>query len=216
MTGIELAVEIIVTVLSILAVLWFEGRRKPKLSFRIGKPGEIKEGDPSRREPAKWTHIVVHNARMPGWLSWAFNRNPAMSCGGWIEFFTLDGQPLFDGKKMDIRWSDSPQPLILGPDGVTGQIDWERMRTGHLFDIPPGADAPIDVVFRAKRDEDCYGWNNESYLHAWRNPSWKLGQGRYLAKITILTGGEEFTHTVEIVNEDAYEDFDLVPASRQL
>jgi hypothetical protein len=65
-------------------------------------------------------------------------------------------------------------------------------------------------VFRAKGEDQCYGWNNESYLHDWRHPSWRLEKGRYVARVRVKTGGHEYTNAFLIANDVPYEDFRLV------
>lgn len=213
--------QIVLTVVSILIVLGLERFRKPRLRFVIGDPGEILPNDPVGRTRAKWTHVFVTNEPMPKWLSWIWDRDPALACRGWITFHALDGQDLF-GRKMDIRWANNPEPLFQDPKtGKATGIDWDKMRTGHLWDIPPGTVAEgahgiLDVVFRPIGESECYGWNNKSYLFDWRNPEWKLEAGRYLAKIVLRTGGQTFSHTVQIMNQGRYEDFRLEPSSTML
>ena len=95
------------------------------------------------------------------------------------------------------------------------------MRIGHIVDIPPGEIqdgeyGTLAVVFRAKGENECYGFNNESYVHGWRHPEWKLGQGRFLAKIIVKTGGQVVTETVQIMNHERYEDFRLVSSDKKL
>ena len=119
---------------------------------------------------------------------------------------------------MQIRWINNPEPVMLDPStGNVVGIDWDKMRAGYLWDIPPGklSDGDygaISVAYRAQSDVECYGFNNESYLHSWRNPEWRLGAGRYLARIVIKTGGQTFTETVQIMNQGRHEDFRLEPS----
>jgi len=207
--------------ISILIVLGLESFKKPRLRFEIGTPGEIKENDPAGRTPAKFTHVYVYNDPMPTALSWIWNRESAMSSRGWITFHDLDGQDIF-GRKMDIRWANNPEPLIIDPQtGTAKGIDWDKMRIGNIWNIPPGKIADevygnLDVVMRTKDDTNCYGWNNNSYLHNWKNPEWKLGTGKYLVKIVIITGGQTFIETIQIMNMERFEDFRLEPSLRKL
>lgn len=213
---VDIPIETVISVASILIVLWFESKRKPKLRFSIGEMAEIEPNDPRGLQPAKLPHVYVYNESMPRWLSRAFDRNPALACRGEISFHNLDGQNLFS-RPMPVRWANNPEPLVQDPK--TGQftgIDWDKMRVGPLWDIPPGNDPGIlNVVYRAKTDPECYGYNNDSYLHNWRNPEWKLDPGQYLAKIVIRTGGQTFTETVQIMNL-GYDDFRLELSARKL
>ena len=214
--------QVFLMILSIVIVLALESFKKPKLEFSIGDFGEIKPDDPLGRTPSKWTHVFVYNKPMPKILSWVWDRSPALGCTGWITFHDLDGQDLF-GRKMTIRWANNPEPIYIDPKtgAPSGSIDWDKMRVGHLWDIPPGPldyreYGSLDVVYRSADDENCYGWNNDAYLHNWKNPEWKLGPGRYLAKIVVKTGGQIFAETVQIMNQGRFEDFRLEPSSRKL
>ena len=217
----DFLLQIVAIIVSVMIILALEGMRKPRLKFVRGESGVLFPNDPHGRQPAKWTHVYVYNEPMPKWLSWAFDRNPAIGCHGWITFHALDGRDLFD-KRMPIRWADNLEPVIQDPKTCKAMgIDWDKMRTGGPWDIPPGdlTDGEygnLDVVFRAKSDSECHGWNNDSYLFNWRNPEWKLDKGRYLAKIVIRTGGQSFTEIFEIMNQGRYEDFRLVESDKKL
>lgn len=214
MDAVDAFFQVALTLTSILIVLGLESLRKPRLHFTIGQPGEIFPNDSLGRTPGRWLHVYVYNSPMPSWLAWAFNRSPALSCRGSIDFRDSRGQEMFD-KPMPLRWANNPEPLLLDPaTGKPHGIDWDKMRTGHLWDITPGLVAErdygvADVVFRAASEQECYGWNNDSYLHDWRNPQWKLPQGRYFAKLVVRTGGQSFSETFLVSNDGSYRDFRL-------
>jgi len=162
--------QVLLMVLSILIVLGLESFKKPKLLFKIGDFGEIKPNDPLGRTPSKWTHVFVYNEPMPKLLSWIWDRSPALSCRGWITFHDLDGQDLF-GRKMKIRWANNPEPLLIDPKtGNPSSIDWDKMRIGHLWDIPPGTIEHndygiLDIVFRSADDENVMvGITTHTYI----------------------------------------------------
>jgi hypothetical protein len=210
----DILVQLALTILSILAVLGLESLKKPRLRFSLGAPGEIFPDDPLGRKPAKWTHIYVRNEPMPSWLSWAWDRDPALSCHGSLSFTDQKGQDVF-GRAMPIRWANNPEPLIQDPaSGLPKGIDWDKMRVGHLWDIAP---APIshmeygvaDVAFRADGESDAYGWNNDAYLHDWRNPQWRLPPGNYTVRIAVRTGGQVFRDTFRLINDTPYAQFRL-------
>jgi hypothetical protein len=208
----ELAINFILSLVSgiigILIVLWIERQRRPSLTLKLGQTGEIKDDDPLKRTPSKWLHVQVHNRNVPKWLAWVYHGEPALSCRAWITFHHLDGQRVFD-REMVVRWSGSDEPKVEILNTEKGQAA-RLIGAQNSFDIPPGEHTDIDIVFRAKSDDDCYGWNNESYLHNWRHPDWHLEKERYIAKVRVKTGGHEYVNAFLIANDVRYEDFRLV------
>jgi hypothetical protein len=212
MNAFELVVNFTLNLVSgivgILIVLWIERQRRPSLTIKLGKPGEIKEGDILKRKPSKWLHVQVHNRNVPKWLAWVYHGEPALTCRAWITFHHLDGQRLFD-REMVARWSGSDEPKVEIINTDKGQVA-RLIGAQNSFDIPPGEQTDIDVVFRAKSDNDCFGWNNESYLYDWRHPGWHLEKGRYIAKIRVKTGGREYVNAFLIANDVPFDDFRLI------
>jgi hypothetical protein len=190
-----------------------EIQTRPRLTITLGQPGQITEGDPLHRPLSTWLHIQVHNKNVPKWLAWVYHGEPALTCQAWITFYHLDGHRVFD-REMKARWSGSDQPKVEIINTKEGQLA-RLVGVQDSFDIPPGDQTDVDIVFRAKEEEDCFGWNNESYLHNWRHPSWKLEKGRYIARIRIKTGGQEYTNAFLIANDVAYSDFRLVEIDKE-
>jgi hypothetical protein len=116
---------------------------------------------------------------------------------------------------MSGRWSGSPEPvpsiIQLGPH--TGQLfDLNHLSSGSHVDIPPGGAERLDVAARLDADADSYGWNNESYAHAWRNSGWKLPQGRYLVRVRVRSVGEVAERVYRLVADVGRTDFRLEAA----
>ena len=107
----EITITVAAVFISVAIVLALESLRKAKLRFSIGETAELKPNELGWRPQAKWSHVYVYNQPMPKWLSWVFDRTPALACRGWITFHDLDGQDLFD-RRMQVRWSNNPEPLI--------------------------------------------------------------------------------------------------------
>lgn len=206
--GINFLLNLISGIVGILIVLWIERQRRPGLTIKLGKVSEIKENDPLNRTPSKWLHVQIHNKNVPKWLAWVYQGEPALACRGWITFHHIDGQRVFD-RQMVARWSSSEEPKVEIINTDKGQA--VKLTGGQdYFDIPPGEFSDIDIVFRAKTDNDCFGWSNESYLHKWKHPEWLLEKGRYIAKIRVKTGGREYINAFLIANDVRFEDFRLV------
>jgi hypothetical protein len=194
----------------ILIVLVVEGLRRPKLVLSIANPLLVSVG----AGQGKSLRIDVYNKP----LLWAMSRAPGLQCRGEITFYHLDGQDRF-GKPMAARWSDSIQPgPIRGvlPDGQEFQIqDPERLTLESRMDIFPGEHKDLDVVIRFSEDQDCYGWNNETYFRSTdgRHPDWKLEHNRYLVKVMITSSGQKFLDVFRLVNDVPYNSFRLDPAT---
>ena len=128
--------------------------------MRVGVSGTIDEHDVLKRHPTTFLKVQVHNAPMPTWLRWVYDREPALSCAAWITFFHLEGHKVYD-RDMVARWSETPEPeprLFKTNDRTAAMLPYVPL----TVDIPSGRYANVDVVARLKGDDECYGWNNES------------------------------------------------------
>ena len=131
----------------------------------------------------------------------------------WITFHHLDGHRIFN-REMNVRWSETPERNAQVTRTGSGQAV-RLLNVQDTVDIPPGEYTNLDVVFRARDEDECYGWNNESYLHNWRRPSWRLEKGRFIAKVRAKTGGREFVDAFLIANDVPYQDFRLAPIDNE-
>ena len=213
----EIFLTIFGAIIAISTTICIEYLRRPHLKLSIGPPEEDDYDD----RPAKHKRAIrlkVENLPLQKWAIWML-RNPALQCGGYITFHHIDGQNVF-GRSMVIRWPDSPQPIpsTFHFDGKKGYIvDPTRLTLEQRIDVFPGECANIDVACRYDNDEECYGWNNESYFSdpLWRNPSWKLSKGRYLVYISIISSGQKCTGLFRLINDVGIKDFRLENALPQ-
>ena len=202
--------------ITILTAVLIEYARMPKLHLSIeGKPCDITyEPGKSPAKDARYLRLVLRNAPLPRMLRW-LQRSAALQCHGKITFHHLDGQRVFD-REMTVRWASCPEPLWSQIQDSSGKthfviVDFVRAAMEPRVDVYPGEEKILDVVVRFDDDEDCYGWNDEAYRHAWRNPDWKLKPGRYLAKAIVTSAGQRCAGIVRIVNDVARSDFRLEP-----
>ena len=216
-------------VVGILIVLWIERQRRPRLYMKVGIPNEIVEKPSEPRRPGKWLYVTIHNAGVPRWLAWVYSGEPAMACRAWITFYHLEGHRVYD-REMNARWAATPEPQIqvlalertTAPPQSVEEAKMEQRAFVRLldvretYDIPAGESTNIDVVMRLREKEMAYGWCNESYLYDWKHPDWELRQGRYLARVRVITGGREFSDAFLVVNDVPYADFRLEPAKPEL
>lgn len=205
----EIALTFLGAILAILTTGIVENLRRPRLKLNVGRT----EDDKYVNRPAQFKRAVrleVENLPLPSWAGWML-RNPALQCNGLITFHHMDGQNVF-GKSMAIRWPESPEPipLIFQIDGKQAAIiDPARMVLEQRKDIFPGEKQEIDVACRFDQDDDCYGWNNESYFSypLWRNPSWKLPKGRYLISVILFSSGQKCKGLFRLINDVGIEHF---------
>lgn len=204
LTILEIALGAIV---AILITIFVENLRKPRLALKVEQPTDIDyHNHPAQH--ARFLSIELFNKPLPSWARW-MSRNTALQCHGEITFHHLDGQNVF-GRTMIGRWSASLEPapirfrignqivLITDPSKLTDRAD-----------LPPKESQHINIAARFDSENECYGWNNESYFSTpiWRNPAWRLNTGRYLVRVTIISAGEKCVGIFRLVNDVSQNDF---------
>jgi len=216
----ETALSIVIGgLITILTAILVEYLRLPKLHLTIEYPPcDVAYPDGERpAKNAKYLRLKLRNQALPSIFRW-MQRATALQCRGEISFHHLDAQDVF-GRAMTVRWSNSPQPIANQVMDLEGNIrfyiiDFARAAAESRVDVYPGEEQILDVVARFDEELECYGWNNEAYLYSWRNPSWKLQQGRYLAKAVVTSSGQTCVGVVRIVNDVTdRKDFRLVEAT---
>jgi len=166
----------------------------------------------ARASSSRYLRVLCTNKPLPFLARW-MARNPALGCHGIVCFYQHDGRKVFI-QMMRLRWSSTPEPLPLqvAINGHFGQIfDPVRMGIDSNIDIQPGISQPLDVVVKFDGEADCYGWNNESYFSdpPWRNPGWRLPQGKYFVKVVVTSAGQRCERAFELLNGARPEDFKL-------
>ena len=204
---IDFFINLLAGVVGILIVLALERQRRPRLLMKIGKVEGLPENDPMGRKQCRWPTVEVHNLKIPSWLSWVYSGDPAFACRAWISFHNPTDFGRIFSEEMPARWNEAGQPQlvqVLRPDGT---IAAALMSVQYAIDIPTGEKMTIAPIYRAKDNESCFGFTNDSYLHNFEHPSWKLDKGRYIARIRAVTGGREFVDAFKIINDAIFEDF---------
>jgi len=202
----------------LLVGIFIEYQRKAKLSLKIEHPPTDRTYKSAPAQEARFVRVRLHNRPMPSVFKW-LGRQAAVHCHGGIRFYHLsDGAPVFSNP-MPIRWADSDEPIShqVGPDGKLLQFfDPAKYNAAFYRDCYAGDSEPIDVAARFDDDQDCYGWSNENYLpgKAWRNPEWKLPNGRYLVEVTVHSAGDKISGVFKLENSVARQHFRLMQATR--
>ncbi len=199
---VEIIISLISSLAAILISLWIDRLRLPKLSIKASESANsdniYPSGHPHANERWKFFRVSVSNNSFSGLFRW-IPRQTAENCRAKIEIYeSKDSSPLFT---FDGRWASTPEiphipsqaiVKLFHPDPVTIAVEEKEY---------------LDVIVKAEIDNDAYGWNNEAYIHNWRNPSYKLGIGEYKVKITISTqNGKSFVSVLDLAVRKKTED----------
>lgn len=203
-------------ILAILFAIFVEWLRKPRLRVTVGATDTVRPAQPNFpiQEGKSLRVRVFAKPLLPG-TRWMM-RAPALQCRGQISFHHLDGQYLYD-REMQGRWAGTPEPSQTVGIDHNGQpvsvLDPYKIVTPSRVDIAVQEEESLDVVARYDHDADCYGWSNESYLHHWRNPAWRIPAGRYLVRVAIRSGGQSWSGIFRLINDVPRNDFRLERSS---
>jgi len=210
---IGFGISLLASIIGVGLVLWIDRQRRPRLRMTVGIPGTIDKFDPLHRPVTTFLHVRIDNERTKFPVSLFYDADAAHSCAAWLTFYHLDGHKVFD-REMAGRWTETPEPSMrqIRQDNKTVVM---LAGVKNTVDIPSGEYANVDVAARMIPDRECYGWNNESYLHNWRHPDWKLKRGRYLVKVRVRSAGREFEDLFLLVNDVPHKDFRLETASKE-
>ena len=201
--------------ITILVTIFVEVLRRPKLRLAVGNTVDTIYAEERPAKKGRYLYVDLVNDPLPWYACW-MSRGAALQCSGTITFHNLDGQ-LFFAREMPVRFSRTPEPvpvqLKVGEDVITF-FDPSRASAESRIDVYPGESTPLDVAVKFESEEEAYGWSNLNYFSTprWRNPDWKLPQGRYLVEITISSSGRKCRDVFRLFNEAGPKDFRLRPA----
>ncbi len=206
-------------IITIIIAIFVENTRRPRLELKIIEPRDEtyphRQDRPARR--AKYLLVGTENKSLRPREKW-MSRNAAFQCHGTISFHHLDGQNIF-GRAMDIRWSSAPEPVpnqIIDSNGHhLTFFDHYRFQHSQRVDIYPGDMDDFAIVARFDEEEECWGFNNESYFckNTWRNDKWKLEKARYLIKASVYSSGKKVSEVFRLINDVSIEAYRLLPAT---
>ena len=185
----------------VIIALLLEWLKRPKFKFSIAAHSDQNPGN----TPARFLHVNITNASLPQWIRWVLTRESALSCYAQIEFFRMDGSNAF-ARRMDVRWTGSPQPPQFIHNGVLHASDIDILR---YRDLHTNRSEAIDIAVKFGNDANCYGFTNTSYLHGLRHPDWQLSPERYRVQISVYAGSYTATKSFILRNDWPRLDFCL-------
>lgn len=207
--------------LSLLATVFVENQKTPKLNFEIGSPFD-KEGTPEEKfSDSRILRVRVSNKPVPRFLRW-LDRAAAFHCTGDVQFHHENGAPVFS-HPMQIRWSGSEafsSELVEVGNIVKTRIsikspDVKKMLAASWRDFLPGEHHFMDIAVRYDDEDDCFVLSMESFWSEIRNPDLKLPKGRFLVKVTIHFSGNNMSQVFALENSVSKKDFRLTTTSRE-
>lgn len=199
--------SLIASLLVLIIVFFFERKRLPVLRIHVL---EEANADDTYRDPLpqalqgrwKFFRVFVENKALPKLIKW-IPRQPAENCRTNIAFFKLGGEfPIF---VMRGRWASTPEIAHIPKDEI-------ELRVLHPdpITIPPGEQERLDIVAKHAKDNEAYGWNNDSYVNMWKTPQHRLDPGNYTVKIDISTqNGVSFAQKCRLQISDRIDDTHL-------
>jgi hypothetical protein len=125
----------------------------------------------------KFFRVLVINHKMPKVFSW-LPRQTAENCRATITITGVDNTANCTYKG---RWASTPEIPYYKDAGLIKIIDPDPVT------IVAGSSEILDVITKYQYDQEAYGWNNEAYFNDWRTPQYKLNQGKYKIKVTVIT-----------------------------
>jgi hypothetical protein len=196
-------------IVTLLITICVERLRRPQLALSIEGPLDFAPRGPIPR----WRslRVRVSNEPLAPWANWWMLRSAAQQCRGEIAFLRPDGTDLFV-KPMIGRWASSPEPLVahLPTDDGTAAVLTNPAALKSTVDVYPSEAEVLDVAVKFGEEEDCYGWNDETYFFAdWRNPNWRLGHGIYLVEVTVRSSGKKCRDYSRLCNDGGSRVFRL-------
>ena len=136
---------------------------------------------------------IVNDPRIPT------EHGNAVGIGATITFFDSDDVCLFF---FDARWGDSTQPSFL----ERGESTFTLLNV----DLPIGRTREIDIAIKTATDDNCYGFNNDSY-HAnhFLHPRWKLVGERFKAVVRVRGAFVDYAWEVRFRNPGKGLEFEV-------
>ncbi len=196
----NIILSIATTFFGILLALWFDRMRMPAIEILVTEEAHSDNTyqNSSSHSGQRWKffRVAVVNQRMPFLLTWLV-RQTAENCRAMINISGVDNKTHLSFKG---RWASTPELPFLKDNAIL------RLFEPDPVTILAGNQEFLDVITKYEKDKEAYGWNNESYVYDWKNPSHKLERGKYKITITVNTqNGVSSTKSFSLIVGDTIE-----------
>ncbi|MEN9328403.1 MAG: hypothetical protein RI947_1211 [Candidatus Parcubacteria bacterium] len=172
--------NIIWVIMGVFLALSLDSVRKPQFELSVD---ESMHTDVRYQNGQRWKfyRIKVVNKSIPHWLRWIFpftTRETAEQVQGVVVFKQL-------GRTMKGRWAYASELQYPNKTDYIHMSNFPEPVT-----IAAGQAEPLDLLVKYEHDSEAYGWNNESYLHDWKVPQYRLmtGDWEVYVQVTALNG----------------------------
>jgi hypothetical protein len=152
-----------------LVTRFMEMFRNPRISF---EPADDSEFSRANRK-LKFINVIVRNAKQ-NWLEKFFLGNSSLNNARvWqiYEEFTSKKEVL----KKNGRWASTKEPV----DYSSGQPLIPEILLPSRDTIPQGEEATVSIAIKESTEDAFFAFNNESYLHNWKNADYELKDNKY-------------------------------------
>jgi len=156
--------------------------RRPRISFDPADDSEFSRAN----KKFKFLNVIVKNKKQ-NWLEKFFLGNASLNNARvWLSFeeFTSHKEVL----KISGRWASTKEPV----DYSSGQPLIPEILIPSRDTIPQGEEAAVSIAIKESSEDSFFAFNNESYLHNWKNTDYELKDNKYWLKIRLLADGDEY------------------------
>jgi len=168
------------------------GRDSQSFEVRPAPSAMIKDPQQPQAARGSFAHVLIVNRG---------HFVPRARC--WISFLRKDGSSVFP-TEMPARWSAAPEPIAAnavatrpGQFELVHFVDPSKLAAGYVQDIAPEEEQPIAVAIKFS-DGSAWGWTQESYMHNWQHPEWKLPNEILRVRTRVVAEGRSFTSEFEL------------------
>lgn len=174
---------------------WFltrfmETLRKPNLKFEQADDTEFARGN----KQFKFININITNNKQRRLKKFFVGNSSLNNARAWVIF--EDYSSRVEVLRVNARWASTKEPI----DYNSGQPLILEILLPSRDTIPPGETAMVSVAIKESGEDSFFAFNNESYLHNWKNADFELKDNKYWLKILLLSDGEEYSMEFLLLN----------------
>jgi hypothetical protein len=157
--------------------------KRPVINFKPSDDSEFIRG--SRR--LKFINVLVENKNQNLVRKFLFGNSSLNNARVWLTF--NDYQSEAEVFKINGRWASTKEPVDYG----SGQPIIPEILLPSRDSLPTGETAAVSIAIKELGEDSFFAFNNESYLHNWKNPDYELKDDKYWLEVSLLADGEEYT-----------------------